>query len=148
MKFLAPTDFSENAFHAATYALTLAKEKPRSSIHVIHVIAPILNDLTLISEIEKEATTSLEKIIQEFNARCNTCSLSHSTKIGETSTEINKAAEALNTGIIVMGIRGLGEKSRFLFGSNTISLINKNPKYNANSLDTMTYLISLTDKHH
>ena len=64
MKFLIPTDFSENAFHAAIYALTLAKEKPRSSIHLLHMITPVLNDPGLIPEIEKEATISLEKLLK------------------------------------------------------------------------------------
>jgi nucleotide-binding universal stress UspA family protein len=128
MKFLIPTDFSENAFHAAAYALILAKEKPGSSVHLIHVIAPALNNPVLIPDIEREAIKSLGKIIRDLSSGCSTCHFSYSIKIGETAVEINKAAEELNTGIIVMGIRGLGKKTRFLFGSNTISLIDKSSR--------------------
>lgn len=128
MKFLVPIDFSENALHAATYALTLAKEKPKSSIHLVHVITPIVNDPILIPDIEKAAIIALEKIVKELGAICSTCSFSCSVKIGETSTEINNAAKEVNTGVVVMGIRGIGEKSRFLFGSNTISLIDKSSR--------------------
>jgi len=128
MKFLIPTDFSENAFHAAAYALTLVKEKPGSSIHLLHVIAPVVTDPLIIPDIEKEAANSLEEILEDLKSRCSICHFSHSIRIGETSTEITNVAEEWNPGIIVMGIRGLGKKSRFLFGSNTISLINKSSR--------------------
>ena len=128
MKFLVPIDFSENALHAATYALTLAKEKPKSNIHLVHVITAIVNDPILIPDIEKAAIISLEKIAEELGAIYSTCSFSWSVRIGETSTEINNAAKELNTGIVAMGIRGIGQRSRFLFGSNTISLIDKSSR--------------------
>ena len=128
MKFLIPTDFSENAFHAAAYAMTLAKEKPGSSIRLLHVIAPVVMDPLLIPDIEKEAAISIEKIMKDLSDKCSSCHLDHAIRIGETSTEITNAAEEWNTGIIVMGIRGLGKKSRFMFGSNTISLINKSSR--------------------
>jgi nucleotide-binding universal stress UspA family protein len=128
MKFLIPTDFSENAFHAAAYALTLAKQKSGSSIHLVHVITPVVMDPLLVQDIEKEATISIEKVMTELKDRCSGCHLSHVIRRGETSTEITNAAEEWNTGIIVMGIRGLGKKSRFMFGSNTISLINKSSR--------------------
>lgn len=125
MKFLVPTDFSENAFHAAGYALMFAKEKPGSSIHLLHVITPVLNDVALIPGIGTESTVALERIVKLLHANGGTCSISHATRIGEISREINIAAEELNAGVIVMGVRGLGKVSRFLFGSNTISLIDE-----------------------
>lgn len=85
-------------------------------------------DPLLVTDIENEAAISMEKIMQELRDRCSSCHLSQSIRIGETSTEIAKAAEEWNTGIIVMGIRGLGKKSRSVFGSNTISLINKSSR--------------------
>jgi nucleotide-binding universal stress UspA family protein len=128
MKFLIPTDFSENAFHAAAYALTLAKEKPGSSIRLVHVITPVVMDPLLIPDIEKEAIISIEKITKQLKDRCSSCHLSHAIRRGETAAEINNAAEEWNSGLIVMGIRGLGKTTRFMFGSNTISLINKSSR--------------------
>lgn len=123
MKLLVPTDFSDNSFHAAVYAVTLATVKPGSRIHLIHVLTPIVNDPVVIRDIEEEAIKSLEKINHELKSKCNTCIISHAVKIGETVSEINKAAKELNAGIIVMGIQGLGKGRRLLFGSNTVSLI-------------------------
>jgi nucleotide-binding universal stress UspA family protein len=128
MKFLIPTDFSENAFHAASYALTLAKQRPGSSIHLVHVITPVLMDPLLVQDIEKEVIISIEKVRAELKDRCNECRVSYAIRRGETSTEITNAAEEWNAGIIVMGIRGLGKKSRLMFGSNTISLLNKSSR--------------------
>ena len=125
MKLLVPTDFSENSFHAAAYAVTLAKVKPGSRIHLIHVLTPIMNDPVIIRDIEEEAINALEKIKTDLKSRCPMCSISHSVKIGDTVAEIDKAAKDLNAGIIVMGIQGLGKTRRLLFGSNTVSLINK-----------------------
>lgn len=123
MKFLVPTDFSDNAFHAALYAVTLAQAKPGSNIHLVHVLTPVLNDPVVIRDIEEEAIKSLEKIHRQLKVRCDVCSITHSVEIGETVAEINKTAKALNPGVIVMGVEDASKARRFLFGSNTISLI-------------------------
>ncbi|WP_276370229.1 universal stress protein [Chryseolinea sp. H1M3-3] len=125
MKLLVPTDFSDNAFHAAMYAVTLANEKPGSSIHLIHVLTPILNDPIVIHDIEDEATKSLIKIKAELKSRCTNCRITHSVQVGDMISEVNKTIEALNIGLVIMGIQGLGKTSRFFFGSNSRSLINK-----------------------
>jgi nucleotide-binding universal stress UspA family protein len=125
MKFLVPTDFSDNAFHAAVYAVTLAKAKPGSSIHLLHVLTPVINDPVLIGDIVEEAVKSLEKIKVELKSRCSSCSISHSVKIGDTVSEIIKKANELNSGVVVMGIQGLDKTRRFFFGSNSRSLVDK-----------------------
>jgi nucleotide-binding universal stress UspA family protein len=125
MKFLVPTDFSDNALHATMYAVTLTQAKPGSSVHLLHVLTPIINDPVLIRDIEEEAVKSLEKLSAELKSRCSSCIINYSVKIGDTVSEINKTAKELNTGVIVMGIQGLGKTRRFFFGSNSTSLINK-----------------------
>lgn len=122
MKFLVPTDFSDNAFHASMYALTLARAKPGSTIHLVHILTPVLYDPLLIHKIEGEAVQSLEKLTIELKAKCNSCNISGSVEIGETVTEINRVSKDQGIGFIVMGIQGLGKSHRFVFGSNTISL--------------------------
>jgi nucleotide-binding universal stress UspA family protein len=123
MKFLVPTDFSDNAFHSALYALTLAQAKPGSSIHLVHVLTPVLYDPVVIRDIEEEAIKSLEKINHQLKVRCEVCTITHSVEVGETVAEINKTAKAVNPGVIVVGIEDASKARRFLFGSNTISLI-------------------------
>lgn len=125
MKILVPTDFSDNARHAATYAATLANAKPGSGIHLLHVLTSILNDPLVIGDIAEEAVKSLGRISAQLKATCPACSITHSIKIGETVAEIDRAANDLNVGLIVMGLQGLGKTSRFFFGSNSRSLINK-----------------------
>lgn len=125
MRLLVPTDFSDNALHAAKYALTLANVQAGSNIHLVHVLTPILNDTLLIRDVEEEAAKSLAEITNELKRNGQSCSITNSIRIGETVAEINKAAKDFNAGMVVMGVQGLGKTSRFLFGSNTSSLINQ-----------------------
>lgn len=123
MKFLVPTDFSGNAFHAALYANMLVNEKPGSSIHLLHVLTPIVSDPVVIGDVEEQALKLLQKLKADLQRRSPQCLISHSLKIGETVQEINRTAKELGSGIIVMGVRGVGDISRAVFGSNTYSLI-------------------------
>src|SRR5690606_41746648 len=43
LKFLVPTDFSENAGNAAHYAAALAR-KANASLHFLHIIPPVATD--------------------------------------------------------------------------------------------------------
>jgi nucleotide-binding universal stress UspA family protein len=125
MKILVPTDFSENAFHSAVYALSLAKEKPGSLLHLVHVINPVVTDVLVITDVEKEANLSIQKICKELNERCSSCVISVSVKVGETVDELLKEAESINAGFIIIGLQGVGKVKRFLFGSYALSLLHR-----------------------
>ncbi len=125
MKLLVPIDFSDNAYHAATYAATLAAQKPGSSIHLVHVLTPVLNDSVVIHDIEEQALKALDTISDQLQSRCNNCKISYSVNIGETVQEINNIAKDKNVGMIVMGVQGLSKGRRFIFGSNTVSVVNE-----------------------
>jgi len=125
MRFLLPTDFSNNALHASQYALTLAQAKPGSRIHLVHILTPILNDPLLILGIENDAAVSLEKIAKGLRAECRSCKVTHSIGIGEVVSEINLLAREINTGFIIIGMQGLGKIPRLIFGSNAVSLTKK-----------------------
>ena len=129
MKFLVPTDFSDNAFHASMYALTLAQAKPGSTVHLVHVLTPVLYDPLIIGDVEEDTDQFLEKMATELKAKCNNCTtITHSVEIGDTVAEINKISNEQSVGFIIMGIKGLGKTQRFLFGSNTISLTNRSSR--------------------
>lgn len=125
MKILIPTDFSENAFHAAVYALTLAKEKPGSMLHLVHIVNPVVIDTLVIQDVENDAKQSLEKICNELKARCSSCLITNTVKVGETIEELLKEAESINAGMITIGLQGAGKTKRFLFGSHSLSLLHQ-----------------------
>lgn len=125
MKILVPTDFSENAFHAAVYALSLAKEKPGSLLHLVHVVNPVITDVLVITDVERESNLLIERICVELRARCSSCVISASVKVGDTVDELLKEAENVNAGIIAIGLQGAGKAKRFLFGSYALSLLHK-----------------------
>src|SRR5688572_15410626 len=125
MKLLVPIDFSDNAYHAAMYAATLAQQKPASSIHLIHVLTPVLTDSVIINDIEEQASKALDTIKEQLQFRCNNCKISYSVNIGETVQEIINIAKDKNVGLIVMGVQGLSKGRRFIFGSNTVSVVNE-----------------------
>ena len=125
MKLLVPTDFSENAYHAATYATTLVAHKPGSSMHLIHVVTPVVSDSTIIYDIQEQATKALATISEELQPRCSNCKISYSVSMGDTIEEINKTAKDKNVGMIVMGVQGLSKSERFIFGSNTVSVVSE-----------------------
>ncbi len=125
MRFLVPTDFSDNAFHASQYALTLAQLKPGSSIHLVHVLTPILSDALVIQDIEKDATMYLEELATDLKAKSKSSQVSYSIRVGVVVAEINSLAKEINTGFIIMGMQGLGKIPRLIFGSNAVSLTKK-----------------------
>jgi nucleotide-binding universal stress UspA family protein len=123
MKFLIPTDFSENAWHAAMYAINLARVMPGSDLHLVHVLTPVLNDPLLIHEIEQETAAALKKKCSELKKNCSACNITFSIEIGDTTDRINEVAKQLQSGMIVMGIQGRGKVTRLVFGSNSLSLV-------------------------
>ena len=125
MRLLVPTDFSDNALHASQYALTLAQSKPGSSIHLVHILTPILSDALVIRDIENDAALYLEKIVSDLRTRCKSCHITYSVSVGEVVTEINRLAKEINTGFIIIGMQGLGKLARLIFGSNAVSLTKK-----------------------
>jgi len=125
MRFLIPTDFSNNALHASQYALTLAQLKPGSSIHLVHILTPILSDALLIQGIEHDATIYLDGLASDLKAKVKSSHVSYSIRVGEVVAEINSLAREINTGFVVMGMQGLGKISRLIFGSNAVSLTKK-----------------------
>src|SRR5688500_10165221 len=125
MRFLVPTDFSANALHASQYALTLAQLRPGSSIHLVHVLNPIISDALIIQNIENDATICLDELASDLKAKVMNSHVSYSIRVGEVVPEINRLAREISTGFIIMGMQGLGKIPRLIFGSNSVSLAKK-----------------------
>jgi nucleotide-binding universal stress UspA family protein len=99
--------------------------KSGSSIHLVHVLTPILSDAVIIQDVENEATIYLDELASALKAKVKSSHVSYSIRVGEVVAEINNLAREINTGFIVMGMQGLGKIPRLIFGSNSVSLAKK-----------------------
>lgn len=128
---LLPTDFSENAWSAALYALKLYQEESctfyffhsskmkistmsNMSSKLLHVLAEnAMKDLNELKETAENITTKADhsfEVLLSTNDFLNTI---------ETIIEKNKID------LVVMGTKGATGAKEFFFGSNTVDIINK-----------------------
>lgn len=129
---LVPTDFSDNAYKAISYACHMALkykakiilmnsfEIPASSSKVMINFTDVLEEDS-IKGLDKE----LEKIRQDDTFKSVEIELLSS--FGSITDAINKAERAYDIDLIVMGTAGASNISSRLFGSNTTNAI-KNAK--------------------
>lgn len=125
MRLLIPYDFSANANHAVAYATMLVGKFNQSTIHLLHVLVPVLHDVTVINDIHRESQEALTKVADGIREDCHVCTVSTSIENGEVVVEIAEAAEKQKIGIIVMGLAGVSKVSRWIFGSNTLEVIKR-----------------------
>ncbi|NEV94967.1 universal stress protein [Psychroflexus sp. YR1-1] len=128
---LLPTDFSDNAWSAAVYALQLYKEKEckffflHSTKMTVSTMSNFSNKLLkVISDNALKELSDLKSIAENSNANAN-----HEFEI-ILSTEglqgaIDTAMKKYNIDIIVMGTKGTTGAKGFLLGSITVRMIKK-----------------------
>ncbi|GAB4157529.1 MAG: universal stress protein [Winogradskyella sp.] len=134
-KILLPTDFSDNAWNAITYALQLYKNEKCNFI-LLNTYTPIIYQIEYmqssepqfqlmetIKETSKKRLQGLvEKIESKFynpNHKFTTIS-SFNTLIGE----ISQLYEGNVMDLIIMGTKGASGVKEVLFGSNTMHVLN------------------------
>lgn len=128
-KILLPTDFSDNAWSAAVYALKLYADEECSFYFLNAVImagAPF-EDLSnkLLKIVEEDAMKELlelKALAESSNANAN-----HDFDIILSTADLNMAIkDAVNKhgiNLIIMGTKGVTGAQRFFFGSNTVRVI-------------------------
>jgi len=131
-KILVPTDFSESAKYALPFAIDLA-EKYGASLHVLHVIEPIVAPVDFAwgtysyPDIEKQLSgyveDSLAKILQEQIPPEIECSSSNLN--GKPWREIVSFGKAEDIDLIVMATHGLSGFSHALYGSTAEKVLRK-----------------------
>lgn len=133
MRILVPTDFSENALHAARYAAKLA-EAFDAQLELLTVCSPPLkrNHIaeTLINEEMKAAEQQADKALQQLRPQIEenrSINFSHKVMVGGAVDQIIKVAREDSVDLIVMGTRGAHGINKFLFGSNTGEVIDSSP---------------------
>ena len=129
---LLPTDYSENAWSAALYALKLYANVP-CTFYFLHAwtfinsgsrtyISPsYIDNLKDVSKsqlavIKERAKTESTNIEHEFNTIFSVDSLNDSIKIAIKKHSID---------LVVMGTKGATGAKQFLLGSNAVTVINK-----------------------
>lgn len=129
---LVPTDFSDAFSHALNYAVLIAKSM-ESSLHIIHVIEPLVFSSDMImtkfgfdqlpNELEILAKKNMEKIVKMLTDN----DIIFTTKImhGKADEEILKYTKSSHIDMICMSTHGHGNIENMLFGSTSEKVLRK-----------------------
>lgn len=128
-KILLPTDFSDNAWSAAVYALKLFKGEVctfyflNSTNIKVSTLSNLSNKLLkTMQDNSKKELLALKDLAETSNANAN-----HNFQIILSSDDlkkaIKKAVKEWQINLIVMGTKGATGAKEFFFGSNTIHVI-------------------------
>lgn len=125
MNYLVPLDFSDHSKTAAEYAAGLTKVWD-GNLHLSHIIVPIEDEPAYLSvktlnmkrNTVFEMSAYQETLRRKFNVRTS-CDLLR----GTITTQIRKTAAIEKSNLIVMGMQGLTGLRNFLYGSNTMAVV-------------------------
>jgi nucleotide-binding universal stress UspA family protein len=133
-RILFPTDFSEPAGHAWSYALTFAREFD-AELHALHVVTPpprlseayagYVNPETLVEGLQAQATAALEGLVQDAKNRGLVCQ--SALRLGVDFTQIIDYALAARVDLIVMATHGRTGLAHALMGSVAEKVVRKAP---------------------
>jgi len=128
---LLPTDFSDNAWSAAVYALHLYAEEECKFyfLHSLKMKASTMSNLSnkLLAAMSDNAMKDLKEL-KEMADNSN-INANHEFEILLSSINlkdaINSAIEKHHINLVVMGTKGATGAKEFFFGSNTVRIIKK-----------------------
>lgn len=131
-RILFPTDFSEHADHAWSYALTFAREFG-AELHLLHVLAPPprltetyatdLDPEKLLEAFRAEATEALARHLQDAKNRGLECRVE--IRVGVDFREIIDYARSAEADLIVMATHGRTGLAHALMGSVAEKVVRK-----------------------
>ena len=133
---LLPTDFSECANYALSYAASLARTF-RASIVCLHVIEPIvptvgytgMTEPLPIADISEQLEDSAERELPKI-ASCEECAGLDVDELivhGEAASEIVRVAKERGVDLIVISSHGRTGLGRMLFGSTAEAVVRHAP---------------------
>ena len=135
-QILVPTDFSDNAWNAIVYALTLFKEQ-ECVFHFLHTYTPAFYRVDYVmggpefsaipdSGVERslagleKTLERIEKLLPNPKHRYNTLS-----SFNTLTDEINEVTRERNIELIVMGTQGATGAGEIFLGTNTVHTLRK-----------------------
>ncbi|HEU5290420.1 MAG TPA: universal stress protein [Cyclobacteriaceae bacterium] len=136
VNILVPTDFSDLSKVAINYAIKVANKFDGrvTLLHVISGIVPVRGDMSVrIKKVEMELVAQAEldfapiiKDAQKLNKTDNL--IINKIEKGESFGKVLKAFVKKNKfDLIVMGTRGASGVSKYVLGSNTVSVLEESP---------------------
>jgi nucleotide-binding universal stress UspA family protein len=131
-RILCPVDFFPASDAAVSYAAGLAANYD-ATIHLLHVITPILpgpyeyaiDTVEVTKSLEKAAMLEMNKLAaraREAGVRCNI-----TVRVGDVYDEIKRTIEVDKPELVVMGTHGRRGVERWFMGSTTEKLMRHSP---------------------
>jgi len=135
-KILLPTDFSENAYNAISYAIKAFKDV-ECTFYLLNTYTPVLYDSeyilynstqpNLAEAYKKNSLTGLRKVERKINRDFNNPK-HHFEKISAFNLLIDEMKEQVKSkeiDLVVMGTQGATGAEEILIGTNSVHAINK-----------------------
>ncbi|NDV44739.1 universal stress protein [Flagellimonas sediminis] len=136
IKVVLPTDFSENAFHAISYAARLL-ENTTTVFYLMHTYTPAIYRIDyalgspgligLPDDLKYAAEAQLDKTRERIKAKFDNPKhqfVTH-TAFNTLEDEIRLFAKKEQVDLIIMGTQGATGAKEILFGSNTVHVLNR-----------------------
>lgn len=121
MKILVPTDFSDNANNALTFAKHLAKSQGNTHITLIFAFYAVYdfasNAALIVESIESDAKKAMKKAVDL--ALDEGLKIDYQIVQGTISSAVTSKAYREDYDLIIMGTQGASGIQKTLFGSNT-----------------------------
>lgn len=125
---LFPTDFTDDAAQAYSYALEVAS-RAGATLHLLHAIEEPYDFATRIEEtvdaLKEEAEQAFKDQIVALreNEKYRDLQVKYHIKRGKPTQAINDAVEQLNADLLIMGTKGESSIKRILYGNVTSDVI-------------------------
>lgn len=125
---LFPTDFTEDAAQAYTYALEIAS-KTGAALHILHAVEEPFDFATRVEEAvdaqKQKAQTIFEKQMSDLktNDQYKDLNVEFHIKRGKPYGVINDMAQKIEADLLVMGTKGESSIKRILYGNVTSDVI-------------------------
>ncbi len=121
MKILVPTDFSENANNALTFAKHLAKSQSNVQITLLFAFYAVYdfaaNASQIVDSLEQDAKKAMKKTVEM--ALAEGLKIDYEIVQGTVATAVTSKAFREDYDLIIMGTQGASGVKKALFGSNT-----------------------------
>lgn len=121
MKILVPTDFSDNANNALTFAKHLAKSQGDTQITLLFAFYAVYDFASsaaqIVDSIESDAKKAMKKAVDM--AHSEGLKIDYEIVQGTVATAVTSKAYRQDYDLIIMGTQGASGIQKALFGSNT-----------------------------